>query len=84
MPVKGAKGKKRKVEETNLRDTADLEGVENPAFENSVLEDGDSLKTPNREDSKFHSLQFACIKFSQMLNLSESIFCSFILSGRCG
>lgn len=59
MPVKGAKGKKRKVEETNLRDTADLEGVENPAFENSVLEDEDSLKTPNREDSKFHSLQFA-------------------------
>ena len=51
MPVKGAKGKKRKVDETNLREAADLEGVENPAFENSVLEDVDSLKAPNREDS---------------------------------
>ena len=54
MPVKGAKGKKRKVDETNLREAADLEGVENPAFENSVLEDVDSLKTPNREDSCLH------------------------------
>ena len=51
MPVKGAKGKKRKVDETNLQEPADLEGVENPAFENSVLEDEDFLRTPNREDS---------------------------------